>query len=153
MSVILFVLLGLKGTWQSSTITEGMEDWRRQTCHQAPLIRNWHSQKHFLGFMKNFTKRNQHQGSSPEFSNNWSAQKKKKKKNLAFDMLSCCLISRTWNQWGDGAEGLVPLIHFVGNGDVGLIRLNVLEGHKLWITSRKLQGMDLSQVQVYQLFW
>lgn len=33
---------------------------------------------------------------------------------LAFDVLRRGLIFRKWKQWGDGAEGLVPLIPFVG---------------------------------------
>lgn len=60
----------------------GDERLEEADCYQAPLIRNSQfTHKNTLSFMKNITKRNQHLGSSPTFSDNWSAQKN----NLAFD--------------------------------------------------------------------
>lgn len=100
-SAILLLLLKLSG-WTCQSSTNG-EHKRRQTLHQAPLIRNWHwrkkktkkQKKLFWVFWKFYQK--------PAFSDIWSVW-------TAFVVV---WFLQVIYYEGAGAEGLVPLIHFI----------------------------------------
>ena len=133
MSAILFVLV-----WRKVELKRGAQKQRAWSTGGGRLVirhhlsGKWHSQKKkkktLFEFYETFYQKKPATGLQPTMF--WQLCWKK---ISGFDVLSCGLIVRKWNQWENGADGLVPLIC-----------RNSLDwsAHRLRITSSKLKGMD-----------